>query len=223
MEYRNYFHFKHQLDQLQRNEDARTGRVYNMDNFGHWVRVLSRRLTYVFYRAGLSGPHILLAHLLVELLALYFVIQGEPLIAMALWLAIYVLDNCDGDLARARGEAKPGWGDIDNLGHTWANMIFWPIVGFLTGAWPAIAALLALRVVMEHHRGKFRTVGDRYGERSRLWRWIVFPTDVTIMYLVYVPFALGGRLEWYIAGYLFYYLTAAFGQGIVLIRKVIKS
>ncbi len=151
-----------------------------MDNFGHWLRVASRRLTFVFYLVGLKGPHILHAHFGVELVALAFVVRGEPLIAMVLWLTSYVLDNCDGDLARARGEASTGWGEVDNLGHIWANMMFWPIIGLITGAWPAVAVLLALRVIMEHHRGKYKTVGDRYGERSPIWRWIVFPTDITI-------------------------------------------
>ncbi len=86
-----------------------------------------------------------------------------------------------------------------------------------------MAVVLSLRVIMEYHRGQYRSVGDRYGERSRVWRIIVSPTDVTIMYLAYVPFALTGYLGWYIYGYLFYYLVAALGQGIVLIRKVAKS
>lgn len=220
MEYRNYFHFQHQLDHMQRYQDEMTGRVHNMDNFGHWVRVLSRRLTYVFYRIGLKGPNILFSHFIVDLIALFLVWRGAPLGAMAAWLISYVLDNCDGDLARARGEANSGWGRVDSLLHTWGNAIYWPLLGALTGAWPVVAVVLALRVVMEHHRGQYQKTGDRYGERSRLWSWIVLPTDVTIMYLIYVPFALAGRLEWYLYGYLVYYLIAALGQGAALIRKV---
>ena len=223
MEKRNYFYFECHLERLQRAEDARTGRVHNMDNFGHWLRVLSRRLTYVFYRLGVRGPDILFAHIGVEMIALYAVLQGRPLTAMALWLTAYILDNCDGDLARARDEAQPGWGKVDVLGHLWSNMIYWPLLGFLSGAWHLVAVTMALRVIMEYHRGQYQTTGNRYGERSRLWSWVVLPTDITIMYLAYVPFALTGRLEWYICGYLVYYALAALGQGAVLIRKVIRN
>ena len=215
--------FERNLEHLQQEEDRLTGRVYNMDNFGHWLRVLSRRLTYVFYRAGLHGPHVLFAHFVFDLAALYFVYIQMPLAALVPWLVAHVLDNCDGDLARARGEAKPGWGQIDNLMHTWGNMIFWSVLGIVTGAWHLVATILAIRVVMEHHRSSYRTVGERYGERSRLWSWIVFPTDVTIMYLLYVPFALAGHLGWYLLGYLAYYLVAALGQGAAMIRKVVNS
>jgi len=214
--------FVEDLEYFQQLEDKRTGRVYNMDNFGHWLRVASRRLTYVFYRVGLHGPHILLAHFVAELIAVYFVFTERPLIAISLWLFSYVLDNCDGDLARARGEAKPGWGVIDVLGHLWANMLYWPVLGYLTGAWPVVCAILCLRVIMEMHRGQHKTTGDRYGERSRLWRWVVLPTDITIMYMLYVPFALIGHIEIYLYCYLAYFGLASVGQSMVMIWRVAK-
>ena len=217
-----YKAFTAELEGLQVAEDKRTGRKYNMDNFGHWLRVASRRLTYVFYLAGLKGPHILLLHFITELIALVYVFLGSPFVAVVFWLISYILDNCDGDLARARGEAKPGWGEIDVLGHLWVNMIYWPLLGYITGAWPLVASILSVRVIMEAHRGKYKKVGDRYGERSKLWRWIVFPTDITIMYLAYVPFALYGCIEYYLYGYFFYYLLAAAGQSAVLLRKVAR-
>ena len=217
-----YNEFAGWLELMQRAEDKRTGRDLNMDNFGHWLRVLSRRLTWVFFMLGLHGPQILFAHFITELIAIYCVFVGRPFIAVAFWLTSYILDNCDGDLARARGEAQPGWGVIDVLGHLWANMIYWPVLGYLTGAWPIVVAILCFRVVMEMHRGQHKKTGDRYGERSPLWRWIVFPTDITIMYLLYVPFALIGHIEIYLYCYLAYYALAAVGQSLVLIRKVAK-
>ncbi len=216
----NYKTFVTLLESKQQKEDEATGRVYNQDTFGHWVRELSRRLTYLFFLAGLHGPHVLFAHFIVDLVALYFVYLGSPLIALALWLLAHILDNCDGDLARARDEARPEWGHLDVLLHAWGNMIFWPILGFLTGSWYIVTLILALRVIMEHHRGQFKMVGDRYGERSQLWKWVAHPTNINIMYTAYVPFALAGQLEWYLYGYLGYYLLAALGQGIAFTLKV---
>ncbi len=36
--------------------------------------------------------------------------------------------------ANSAREAKPGWGRVNNLLHAWSNMIYWPILGRLTGA-----------------------------------------------------------------------------------------
>lgn len=228
-----YSEFANRLETLQQAEDAKNGRVYNMDKFGHWVRILSRRLTYIFYRIGLHGPHILMSHFIVDVIALVYVFQGMPLSALVAWLISYVLDNCDGDLARARDEADPIWGVIDNVFHTYLNMIFWLVLAFITDQWILASWLLAFRVIMEHYRRGFAKPGDRYGERSKIMKWIALPTDINIMYIVYVPFAYFGMiplahfgyiegLELYMTGYLIYYALASTGQLIVLEMKAMK-
>ena len=147
-------------------------------------------------------------------------LSTSAFVALILWLLAHVLDNCDGDLARALDEARPEWGQLDILLHAWGNMIFWPILGFLTGSWQIVTLILALRVIMEHHRGRFQMVGNRFGEKSQLWMWVAHPTNINIMYTAYVPFALAGQLEWYLYGYLGYYFMAALGQGIAFTLKV---
>lgn len=174
-------------------------------------------LTYVFYKTGWKAPQVLLLHFAFDLCALVMVALYEPLYALLYWLLAHVADNCDGALARARDETDMKYLAIDVHLHLWANMIFWVIVYAHTGSALAVA-LLAARVVMESFRSQ-TTNETRYGQKSRMWAIITKPTDMNVMYLLYVPFALAHQLEWYVAGYAIYYALAAVGQSAVWLRR----
>ena len=211
--------FLETLELRQQAYDGKLGRKYNRDAYSHKVRKWSRYLTYLFYRVGLRGPHILFAHFQMDMCALYWVFWGQPLRALAYWFVGHVLDNCDGDLARARGESDPKWGEMDVHLHLVANMVFWVIIGIQVDMGSHVMMLLAARVVCESHRSE-KKYSERWGERSRLWYWLVLPTNVNIMYMSYAVFALLGGLPTYIALYQMYYVAIAIGQSV---KKVWKN
>jgi len=202
------------LDYLQREYDKELGRKYNRDAYSHKVREWSRYLTYYFHKVGLKGQHVLFAHFVMDVTALVFVALDNPFMALTSWLIGHILDNMDGDLARVRGESDAKWGEIDVHLHLMANMAFWVIISFKMLEPVTIYmlfALLAARVICESHRSE-KKYSERWGERSRLWYWIVLPTNVNIMYLSYVPFALAGLLDIYVGLYAVYYYSIALGQ-----------
>lgn len=204
------------LEHLQREYDKELGRKYNQDAYSHKIREWSRYLAYIFYKAGLRGHHILFTHFACDIAALIFVALGSPLLALTSWLIGHILDNVDGDLARARGESDPKWGEIDVHLHLMANMAFWVIISFQMLEVVTIymlIVLLATRVICESHRGE-KKYSERWGERSRLWYWLVLPTNVNIMYLSYVVFALTGFLDVYVGLYAVYYYSIFLGQSL---------
>ena len=204
------------LERLQQEYDEELGRKYNQDAYSHKIREWSRYLTYYFYKAGLKGHHVLFAHFMMDIAALVFVARGIPLLALTLWLIGHVLDNSDGDLARFRGEADSKWGEIDVHLHLIANMAFWVIIGFQALEAITVYALLALlaaRVICESHRSE-KSYSERWGERSRMWYWLVLPTNVNIMYMSYVVFALAGFLDVYVGLYACYYYSIFLGQSL---------
>ena len=203
--------FLKNLERLQREYDKELGRKYNRDAYSHKIREWSRYLTYYFYKSGLRGQHVLFAHFMMDITALVFVAWGEPLYALGFWLTGHVLDNSDGDLARFRGEANPKWGEIDVHLHLCANMIFWVIIGIQADMGLQVMMILGARVICEAHRSE-KKYSERWGERSKLWYWLVLPTNVNIMYLSYVGFALLGAYDVYVFSYMIYYYSIALGQ-----------
>jgi len=201
------------LDYLQRQYDEELGRKYNRDAYSHKIREWSRYLTYYFHKVGLKGHHVLFAHFVMDITALIFVASGSPLLALTSWLIGHILDNVDGDLARVRGESDAKWGEIDVHLHLIANMIFWLIIGVQANMGLQVMMILAARVVCESHRGE-KKYSERWGERSRLWYWLVLPTNVNIMYLSYVVFALANVIDIYIVTYMLYYYSIALGQSL---------
>jgi len=201
------------LDHLQKKYDKELGRKYNRDAYSHKIREWSRYLTYYFHKVGLKGQHVLFAHFVMDITALIFVALGSPLLALTSWLIGHILDNVDGDLARARGESDAKWGEIDVHLHLIANMVFWVIIGVQTDMGLQVMMILAARVICESHRGE-KKYSERWGERSRLWYWMALPTNVNIIYMSYVVFALFGAYGFYVALYLFYYYSIFLGQSL---------
>ena len=145
--------FIKKLEILQQQYDKEIGRKYNRDSFFHGIRTASRYLTYIFYKLGLRGHHVLVLHFLFDIIALYCVALDKPLYALVFWFSAHVMDNCDGDLARIRNEADLKWGKVDIHLHLLANMLFWFLMAFKTSP-ETISVILASRVVCEFHRNR---------------------------------------------------------------------
>jgi len=209
--------FVTKLQSMEDDYNEEIDRKFNVNTCTKYPRMVSRYLTYFLYKLGfIKGPHVLLAHSASDLISLYFVYIGEPLYVLGFLLLSHLFDNCDGDLARIRDEADPKWGEIDVHLHLITNMAFWVIIGFHMLEPITIYMLFALlgaRVVCESHRSE-KEYSKRWGERSRFWYWLVLPTNVNIMYLSYVPFALAGLLDIYVGLYAVYYYSIALGQSL---------
>jgi len=215
--------FLFNLDILQRDHDKEIGRIQNRDAFSHKIRIWSRYLTYVFYKIGLHGPHILLLHFICDSIALYFVWSSEPILACVMWFTGHILDNSDGDLARALDEADPKWGLIDTYLHLLGNMVFWLILSVQVPEMVKFfLVLFASRVANEWLRQQ-KEYGDRYGERNLVWRLVVLPTDVNIMYLLYVICALLNALNFYIMAYALYLIASALIQGSIWLHETVRK
>lgn len=204
---------------LQVCEDEKNGRLYNRDSFGHWVRDASRYLTFVFWKLGFRAHYVLFLHFVCDLLALFQVWQENYGQALGLWALGHFLDNCDGDLARVRGEARPEWGEIDVLLHTWANAGFWIVLGVKTEAWLIVSVVLALRVINQWHRGRFKN-GERYGEKSQSFKWAAYPLNVNFMYAAFAVCGLLNVVSWYLWSYLVYHFFVVSGQSAVMFYRV---
>jgi len=213
---RNNISFSDFVFNLQYMEDEyniKMNRKYNVNTCTKHPRKISRYLTYVLYKLGfIKGHHVLFAHSVSDVVALYFVYTQEPLTALGFWLLSHLFDNCDGDLARIRGESDPKWGDIDVHLHLIMNMAFWTILS-VTVSPVLVVPILASRVVLEFHRQQKR-YGDRYGEKSQAWKIIVWPTNVNMMYLIFVVFACLNLVEFYLLMYAIYFIGAAIGQSV---------
>ena len=213
---RNNISFSDFVLNLQYMEDKyniKMDRKFNVNTCTKYPRKISRYLTYVLYKLGfIKGHHVLFAHSVSDVVALYFVYTQEPLTALGFWLLSHLFDNCDGDLARIRGEVDFKWGDIDVHLHLIMNMAFWVILS-VTVSSVLIVPILASRVVLEFHRQQ-KGYGDRYGEKSQVWKIIVWPTNVNMMYLIYVIFACFSLIEVYLLLYAIYFIGASIGQSV---------
>ena len=205
--------FKNKCEKRASEYDMSIGRTHNRDAIGHWVRLASHYVAFPIYKAGIKGQTVLFVHFGCDLVALICVLAGKPLIALFFWATGHFLDNIDGTIARIRGESDPKWGEIDIHLHLIANMIFWVILGVQADMGLQVMMLLAARVVCESHRNE-KQYSERWGEKSRLWYWLALPTNVNIVYIGYVTFALLGAHEVYVVLYMTYYYSIALGQSL---------
>ncbi len=70
-------------------------------------RPLGHLLVRILWRTPLRPEHLVLAHGLLGLTAAAFVARGQDIAAALLLQLVTVLDNADGQLARARGQTSP--------------------------------------------------------------------------------------------------------------------
>lgn len=211
-----YRDFKIRCEQLTSEFDETIGREYGRDAIGHWVRQMSIPVVYLCYISKIKAQWVLFAHFVSDGIALVFVYKNKPLIALSFWLFAHFLDNIDGQLARMRDETDMKWGKLDIHLHLIANMLFWVIIN--------APIVLAGRVICEVHRNRLGEDVDskpRWGEQSKLWYWLSKPTDINMMYLGWMSFALMGKIEYYVMLYSVYYVIIALGQSVKWMQGII--
>lgn len=82
------------------------------------IRHLSRPLTPVLARLPITANQVTAASLALGLAAAWAVARGTPggaIVAGALLVACYVLDNCDGEIARLKGQCSAFGAHFDSL------------------------------------------------------------------------------------------------------------
>lgn len=163
------------------------------------IRHFSRRLTPLLLRTPISANQVSVLAMACGLVACWVLLPGgyEQGISASLWLfAYYILDHCDGEVARARGQNSRFGHELDTfvdwgvhtaffialgMGHaaeTDQRLWFW--LGVAAGAGGTINyVLVTLRNARERHR-KFATAetdtgADGYEEKpSTPLQWFTF-------------------------------------------------
>jgi len=212
--------FVENLQEMEDEYNEKMNRVQNVNTLTPYPRKWSRYLTYVLYRMNfVKGHHVLFIHFMSDVTVLWFVYTGKPLVVLLFLFISHILDNCDGDLARARNEADMKWGEVDNYLHLLSNMAFWIILATQTNP-TIIVVLLSSRVINEMFRQK-KEYKDRLGERNKIWQLVVWPTNVNIMYLLYVSAALIGGLFEFVYFYASYLTAGMLWQSVTWLKGVI--
>jgi len=223
MELKRLRDFLASCEKMQQDHDSSVGRNYNQDSFGHWVRKASRYLTYIFFRLGVRGEHLLFAHGVMDWLAIGAFATHHVWTALALMAAAHVLDNCDGDLARARGEASPEWQEVDHLFHTITNNLFWVMVALCYGQGqylvPAIIILPA-RNIMGYFR--WRAGKREFGERGKLWSILTYPTNINVQHIGFALAVLSATTPYFIGFFAVYYLIASVGRSVLFVVEIAR-
>jgi phosphatidylglycerophosphate synthase len=108
------------------------------------------RLLVPFLRwTRVSPPTVVLANAATGLVAAVALARGDHLVAAALLQAKTLLDNADGELARATGRVTLLGRYLDTLADLVVNAALFAALGQVTGQWPlAIAAFVALTLVL---------------------------------------------------------------------------
>jgi archaetidylinositol phosphate synthase len=100
-------------------------------------------------RVRVPPPVVVLANAGIGLVAALALARGELIAAAVLLQAKTLLDNMDGELARATGRVTLLGRYLDTLADLLVNAALFVALGSVTGQWPlAIAAFLALTVVL---------------------------------------------------------------------------
>lgn len=208
------------LDQLRADFNQKHGRIHKLsqDSMGRSWRDFSRHFTWIFYKLGISANAVTLSHFVFDSAAVVMIALQEPLLAVLCWAIGHLLDSSDGDLARVTRGPNMLAGQADTLFHLSATVAFFIVAGWLYQN--HLIFLLAGYLIMIWHRSKVQTK-DRWGERSKLWFWIVRPTEVTTVYLAYVFAFYLNVVEYYILFYSIYFVLAATGQSLLFMKKAL--
>jgi phosphatidylglycerophosphate synthase len=103
----------------------------------------------VLSRSKVPPPAVVLANAATGLLAAAALARGELLAAALLLQAKSLLDNMDGELARATGQVTLLGRYLDTLADLAVNAALFAALGHVTGQWAlAVAAFLALTLVL---------------------------------------------------------------------------
>lgn len=127
-------------------EPRRAGREVLLEGV---FRPAARLFVPFLSRAKVPPPAVVLANAATGLVAALALARGELVAAAVLLQAKSLLDNLDGELARATGQVTLLGRYLDTLADFTVNAALFAALGHVTGQWPlAIAAFLALTLVL---------------------------------------------------------------------------
>lgn len=129
-----------------RNETRRAGPELLLEVV---FRPLANALVPLFARAGVAPHAVVLANATVGLVAAFFLARGELIAAAALLQVKTLLDNLDGQLARATGRVTLVGRYLDTVADLVVNAAVFTALGYVTGQ-PILAAasFVALTLVL---------------------------------------------------------------------------
>jgi archaetidylinositol phosphate synthase len=112
-------------------------------------RPLSNALVPVLRRFGVSPPAVVLANAVVGLAAAFVLARGALIAAAVLLQLKTLLDNADGQLARAAGRVTLAGRYLDSIADLVVNAAVFAALGYVTGQpFLALAAFVALTLVL---------------------------------------------------------------------------
>jgi phosphatidylglycerophosphate synthase len=112
-------------------------------------RPLANAFVPALRRAGISPPAVVLANAAVGLLAALFLARGELIVAAVLLQVKTLLDNTDGQLARAAGRVTLAGRYLDTVADLVVNAAVFAALGSVTGKpFLAAASFVALTLVL---------------------------------------------------------------------------
>jgi phosphatidylglycerophosphate synthase len=112
-------------------------------------RPLANAFVPLLRRAGISPPAVVLANAAAGLVAALFLARGELIAAAVLLQAKTLLDNMDGQLARATGRVTLAGRYLDTIADIVVNAALFAALGYVTGQpFLAAASFVALTLVL---------------------------------------------------------------------------
>jgi hypothetical protein len=132
-------------------------------------RPLASALVPLFLRARISPPAVVLANAATGLCAAFALARGELVLAVVLLQVKTLLDNADGQLARASGQVTLAGRYLDTEADLVVNAALFLALGHVTGQpWLALAAFLALTLVLTVDFNVTELYREVRGEAKRL-------------------------------------------------------
>jgi len=126
--------------------ERRAGRELVLDLV---FRPLASALVPLFLRARIPPPAVVLANAATGLCAAFALARGELVLSVVLLQVKTLLDNADGQLARASGQVTLAGRYLDTEADLVVNAALFAALGHVTGQpWLALAAFLALTLVL---------------------------------------------------------------------------
>lgn len=201
--------------------DKASGRRFNKDSFSSYFRELAYFLFWLIEPSGIRGHHLLFLHFGCDLLALCCIAYKNVLGALTCFFVAHILDGMDGVAARYRNEANPVWGEIDVMFHALTFSVFVVLISYQTESYFWGTLLLAGKWIGQWHRDRFKSQGERWGEQSKLWKWLAYPANVNMIYLAYIVCFVVGMPAEFVKFYAVYFCAIALGQSVHLVIKTL--
>jgi phosphatidylglycerophosphate synthase len=212
-----FFSIRDELYAMQKAHDLKEGRKYNRSAFGNIPRLISRPLTVLFVMLGIRARYITLLHSALEMAFPVCVFLGKPVLGISLWFTGFILDHCDGDVARVMKDTGDLWDDVDQIAHAWLITALWLAAGFVHDLLPLSAVILGLWILTKEFRFRLKRE-QTYSEKTWVWRLVTRPVNVNFLVVGYFIISPFFAREFFIF-YIVYLLGITGGQYIKLVRN----